>query len=124
MVYSPSPERMASFIEELDQGRVVQLGRGVEEVVAALVDDPPPRPQVLVLDIDLLTPGELFHLHSLRERGWCGAIIAVGRVPKELARSLNIETVLPSIATDHGLSDAVAAIRFDAQTIQIPVLGR
>lgn len=122
LVYSPTSERLHAIVQELVGVVAVQLGHSVSEVASALVEMPPPRPQVLVLDIDLVTAGELLHLHTLRERGWCGSIVAIGTVPAALARSLNIDHVVPFAMPPNTLREAIGATRFAAQTLQIPVL--
>lgn len=72
-------------------GLTTRFVRSVAEVVSALVESPPPRPQILVVDLSSISPGDLMHLHSIRERGWFGNVIAIGRVPLPLRSSLGIE---------------------------------
>src|SRR5213078_439545 len=95
LVYAPSQAR-ASWIEaELeDKSVIVQIGFSVDHIVSALVEDPPPRPQILIADFDDINPAEVLHLHLLREQGWFGRIIALGNVPPALRSSLAIEHVL------------------------------
>lgn len=76
-------------------GLTTQFVRSVSEVVAALVESPPPRPQILIVDPSSLSAGDLLHLHSIREQGWFGHIIAIGRVPLPLRESLRIERTVP-----------------------------
>src|SRR5215831_19400806 len=95
LVYAPSQSRAAWIEAELqDKSVMVQIGFSVEQVVSALVEDPPPRPQVLVADFDDINPAEILHLHVLRDQGWFGRIIALGSVPMALRNSLAIEHVL------------------------------
>lgn len=122
MIYSPSVERAQRLGDELAAHAIVQIGRGVVDVVAALVEDPPPRPQIFVVDIDAIAAADLFHLHVIREQGWCGTIIAIGTVPLALRRSLNIDRVLPQKHHDGALRQAIGNIRFDQQTLQIPTI--
>jgi hypothetical protein len=95
LVYVPSPIR-ASWIEaELaHRSVIVQIGFSIDQVVTALIEDPPPRPQVLVADFDAMRPGEMMQLHVLRERGWAGQIIGLGDLPPSLRTSLVIDHVL------------------------------
>lgn len=123
LVYAPAEAR-ASWIEtELaDEAVMVQIGFSIEQVVSALVEDPPPRPQILVADFDDIKPGELMHLHVLREQGWFGRIIALGGVPSSLRRSLLIEHVLrPPFARD-ALRTVITSTGFAAPTTKLPIL--
>lgn len=122
MIYSPSAERAQQLGDELAAHALVQIGRGVTDVVAALVEDPPPRPQIFIVDIDLIAPADLFYLHTIREQGWCGTIIAIGSAPLALRRSLNIDRVLPQKYYAGALRQAISNIRFDQQTLQIPTI--
>lgn len=63
----------------------------VAEVVSAIIGVPPPRPQILIVDFSAVSAGELLHLHSIREQGWFGSVIAIGRVPVSLRTSLGID---------------------------------
>lgn len=123
LVYAPSPAR-ASWIEaELqDKSVLVQIGFSVEHVVSALVEDPPPRPQILIADFDDIGPAEALHLHALRDQGWFGRIIALGAVPSALCRSLAIERVLPPPLTRHALREVVTDAGFLNATTKLPVL--
>ena len=62
----------------------------VAEVVSTLVAAPPPRPQILIIDLAAISAGELLHLHSIRDQGWFGNVIAVGRVPLSVRASLGV----------------------------------
>jgi hypothetical protein len=123
IVHAPQEPR-AQWIEHELAGvdAVVQSGRNVEQVVAALIEDPPPRPQVLVVDFDTITQAELLHLHAVREHGWCGRIIGIGIVPAPLRTSLGIERVLNTPLVRDTLRDSIAEIGFHALTRRIPVL--
>lgn len=72
-------------------GLTTRFVRSVGEVVSALVEAPPPRPQILIVDFSAVSAGELLHLHSIREQGWFGSMIAIGRVALSLRASLGIE---------------------------------
>ena len=72
MVHAANAHRSLWVEKELGRGNaVMQLGRHVEHVVSALTEDPPPRPQVLVVDFDAISAVDLLQLHSIREHGWC-----------------------------------------------------
>ena len=89
MVHAVSAQRSQWVESELGRiNAMVQIGHHVEHVVSALVEDPPPRPQVLVVDFDAIKPVDLMQLHDVRERGWCGRIIGLGVVPPALRASL------------------------------------
>ena len=123
LVYAPSEHR-ASWVEtELELDTVmVQIGHSVEHVVSALVEDPPPRPQVLVADFDDLEPGELMHLHVLREQGWFGRIVALGEVPATLRSSLSIEHVIRPPFARGALRDVISSSRYGNSTTKLPIL--
>lgn len=123
MVHAANAHRSLWVEKELGRvNAVIQLGRHVEHVVSALIEDPPPRPQVLVVDFDAISSVDLLQLHAIREHGWCGRIIGLGVVPPPLRASLGIERVLNTPFDANSLRDAIAEIRFDAQTKAIPVM--
>jgi hypothetical protein len=123
IVYAPSLARLAWIESELAHAPTfIMVGRTVEHVVAALTFDPPPRPQVLVADFDAITPGELMYLHGIREQGWFGAIIALGRVPLALRTSLAIDRALEAPLLAGSLAGVIGDLGFTAQTLRIPVL--
>ena len=120
IVFAPVEERAEWIERELTSEEiVVQTGRSVRDVIAALVEDPAPRPQILVIDLDALDPGQVLELHSIREQGWCGTIFALGKVPPELRRSLRVELV-PAMV-DNVLRLAIAELGFDAKTRKLPI---
>jgi hypothetical protein len=95
LVYVVDTARAAWVEEELvDEPITLQIARNVTQAVSALVEDPPPRAQILILDVDSIAPVDLLQLHQIRERGWFGAIIAIGQVPAALRSSLSIAHVL------------------------------
>ena len=122
IVYAPAPERQRWVEQELiRKSTIIQVGRSVSHLVAALVEDPAPRPQVLVIDLDALDAGELFHLHQIRERGWCGTIVALGRVPHALRASLGIDTVIAPPFVEDALGEAIAKHREDLSHVTVPI---
>jgi hypothetical protein len=122
IVYAPSEQRASWIDSELERiDALVQIARSVEQIISALVDDPPPRPQVLVVDLDSITAGDLLYLHLIRERGWCGRIIGLGTAPQALRSSLGIERMLNTPFVRDSLSDAIGEIGFHTATKKIPL---
>jgi hypothetical protein len=122
IVFAPAEQRAAWIDSELTRvDALVQIARSVEQIVGALVDDPPPRPQVLVVDLDAISAGDLLYLHLIRERGWCGRIIGLGTAPQALRLSLGIERMLNTPFVRDSLSDAINEIGFHAMTKKIPL---
>ncbi|HUJ57721.1 MAG TPA: hypothetical protein VLX92_04500 [Kofleriaceae bacterium] len=120
IVFAPDPELAAWVDGELEGARLaIQLARSVAHVVAALVDDPPPRPQILIADLDAMSPAEVLHLHQIRERGWFGIVIAIGKVGDDLKKSLQIARVLRRPLATTNLRDAVNEVGLDRETMQI-----
>ena len=101
-------------------GVELQFSRDIAELVCTLVDNPPPRPQLLFVDFAALTPGELLHLHSIREHGWFGVVIALGKVSLALRRSLVIDKMLEPNASSTALRNAIANVSPAAKTIRVP----
>lgn len=125
LVYVRQPLRAEWVDAELTlRGVMTQIGFSVDHVVSALIEDPPPRPQVLVADFDDMSAGELLHLQVLREQGWFGRIIAIGdNVPATLCQSLAIERVLMPPLVRDSLRTAVAEVGFTNSTLKMPALG-
>ena len=123
VVYAPAASR-ADWVERelMREEIVIQTARGVTEVIAALVDDPAPRPQILIVDFDALSAAEVLELHAIRDRAWFGTIFAIGKVPVGLRKSLRIEHVLGSLV-DNTLRRAVSEVGFDAQTRRLPIFN-
>jgi hypothetical protein len=123
MVYTPTPERKQWVEHELGVDATIQVAHSIKELVSALVEDSRMRPQILVIDLDPLTAGELFHLHQIRELGWCGAIIALGLVPASLRASLQITRVIRSYL-DRAISDELVKYRCatEERTMPLPII--
>ncbi|MEJ7600532.1 MAG: hypothetical protein WKG01_21670 [Kofleriaceae bacterium] len=128
MVYSPSTAT-ASWVERelFAVGTIIQIARSIPKLVGQLTDDTQQtRPQVLVIDLEGLSAGELMNLHEIRELGWFGTMIALGTVPPELRSSLQIDRVIETPLTQTGaLTEAITKHRREmyARTIQLPTLA-
>ncbi|MGE0401603.1 MAG: hypothetical protein AB7T06_33185 [Kofleriaceae bacterium] len=122
IVYAPAEQRASWIDNELARlDAIVQTARSVAQIIDALVEDPPPRPQVLVVDLDAISAGDLLYLHLVRERGWCGRIIGLGTAPPSLRSSLGIERMLNTPFVRDSLADAINEIGFHAMTKKIPL---
>jgi len=121
LVYTPDPATKAWAESELSgQPVMIRFVPSVAEIVRALVDDPPPLPQVLIADFDAMKAADVLHLHGIRERGWFGSIIALGEVAGSLKTSLNVERVLARPLGANVLRSAVSRIGLDLPTTKIP----
>jgi hypothetical protein len=123
LIFAREPNRAGWIEGELQRAPVtIQVARRVRTVVAALTKDPPPRPDLLIVDFDAISAGELFELHAVRHDGWTGRLIGIGNVPEELRVSLGIREVLnPPLARDQ-LLDCVAGTRHAVVTLACPIL--
>jgi hypothetical protein len=121
IIYSPSKPRLSFLEGELQHDTVLSVARSVASIVSALCDDPAPVPQILVIDIESVSPVELIELHAIRHRGWCGTIIALGHAPDELRRSLSIDRAFELPLACDVLREVITGIPFDAKTTRIPV---
>ena len=123
LAFSRDPDLLAAIeADVVRKGMTVQLARSVSDLVAALVEDPPPRPQILIADFESLSPGELLHLHVIREHGWFGSVIALGRVPLSLRSSLGIDHVLAGAARERLRAILTLAASPTVLTLKIPKL--
>jgi hypothetical protein len=125
MVYAPTPA-VAEWIEtELASRRATyQLGRSIEQIVAGLTEDPPPRATVLVADFDAMAPVDVLRIHAIREQGWFGVVIGLGRVPVSLLASLGIDRVIQPPYRQGMLADAVSEAGIMRATTRIAVVER
>ncbi len=90
LVYAPNHETWIK--SELAGTRIqIDVAKSVKQIVRVLTEEPPPRPQLFIVDFDSMNAAELLHLHSIREQGWFGTIVALGRIPPSLRKSLNVE---------------------------------
>jgi hypothetical protein len=108
VVYVQAPELLANVEKALELTNIiVQNARSIDELVAALIEDPPPRPQLLISDFDSLTAAEVMQLHTLRSRGWFGRIFALGRCPLALRSSLGVDRVFSHPVPAHHIRTAL-----------------
>ena len=113
---------LAWIEEELTHAKItLQIARSVSHVISALIEDPPPRATILVCDFVAVDPAETMQLHQIRERGWFGAIIGLGRVPDPLRVSLSIGVVIAPPYRAHILRNAIARAGIGLATTKIPV---
>ncbi|HEY5934247.1 MAG TPA: hypothetical protein VIU61_06430 [Kofleriaceae bacterium] len=121
MVYAPVAE-LATWIEsELKRRGVTwQTARTVPQILAGLIDDPPPRAQILVADFGPMSPIDVLQLHGIRERGWFGVIIGLGEVSTDLRKSLQIEAVIGPPYKPDALVDLIGATKLTLATTKIP----
>jgi hypothetical protein len=120
IVYAPTPERKQWVENELGLDATIQVAHSIKELVSTLVEDSRARPQILVIDLDPLSAGELFHLHQIREHGWCGTIIALGLVPASLRSSLQITRVIRSYL-DRAIADELVKYRCATEERTMPI---
>jgi len=125
LLFAPDASVMTWIERALDnRPYVFQVAQTAKEIVTILVDDPPPRPQLLVADFDALSAAEALGVHAIRDRGWFGAVVALGNVSRSLCASLNINAVLPRPLDPVLLREAVGALRLDDATTRIPTIRR
>jgi hypothetical protein len=123
LVFAPDAARAAWIERELSHAPItIQVGRRIRTIVAALLRDPPPRPDVLVVDFDAIPAAELIELHAIRREGWFGRLIGLGNVAPELRRSLGVDHVLPEPLVRDSLLDCVAGTRHAVTTTACPVI--
>lgn len=128
----PAAERVRVFVYVGDDTRrewveselkstsvVVQTGRSLEDLVCALVEDPPPRPQVLVADFESMSRDELDKVAQIRQLGWFGMVFTVGRTSMAIRNTLHIERVFPTPLQRNALKAAIAGVSHEAQTLRI-----
>jgi hypothetical protein len=123
IVLAPAADRRRWIEAEIARVRaVVQVARSLRGVITALCDDPAPRPAVLVVDLDALTAAEVMQLHEVRERGWFGTIIALGRAVPALRKSLDLGRVLSAPFVEDALAEALAHARSESirRTVPLP----
>lgn len=124
LVYAPEESRAEWIEQELSRAPVtIQIGRRVRTIIAALVRDPPPRPEVLIIDFDAISPADLAALHKIRQEGWFGRMIALGSVAPELCTSLGIDQVIRPPLVRDSLLDCVAGTSHAAVTVACPVIA-
>jgi hypothetical protein len=125
LIFAPGLEDAAWVESELaDRRLTMRRVPTVREVVVTLVDDPPPRTQLLVIDVDAMDAIEVLRLHAVREHGWFGAIVGLGQVPEPLRVSLGIERRFARPFVQGALRRAVAQIGLDRATTRMPKLER
>jgi hypothetical protein len=119
LAFAPDPAVHEWIERELaDRDMTIQVARTIRDIIASLVEDPPPRAQILIGDFDAMTAGEVLELHSIRVT-WYGSLIALGTVDNALRASLSIEFVLPRPLVDGCLRSAVTTIGVERATTKM-----
>ncbi len=123
LIFAPDP-RLRRWIEEELAGEplVVAVARTAADIVRVLVETPPPRPGILVVDLDAMSPSDVLRVHMIRDRGWAGFVIALGDVAEELRTTLNVEHVLARPFGSEVLRTLVTEL--DKATTKMPKLVR
>ena len=94
----------------------------ITQLVELLVGDVPgSRPTLAVIDLDGLDAGELFYLHRIRELGFGGTLVVLGKVPFSLRTSMGIDRmVMPPYAEDV-LCEEIHQHLHDSQASTVPI---
>jgi hypothetical protein len=125
VVYSPVSERIRWIEHELSRSSTPSVAaHSVAHVVTMLVGSlAGVRPRLAVIDLDAMSAGDLFHLHQVREHGWTGTLIALGKVPASLRSSLGIDrTVAPPYVEDVLFEELAQHVQdSQASTMPIPI---
>lgn len=123
LLFSRLPERTRWMENEVARsGTPAIAARSVAQVVDVLVGDAPgPRPTLAIIDLDALNAGELFHLHRIREHGWGGTLVVLGKVPLSLRSSLGIDRTVPPPYVEDVLCEEVAQHVLDSQASTMPI---
>jgi len=123
VIYSRVVERTRWMENELVRSAAdVTIACNVADVIDLLIGGRDrPRPQMLVIDLDALSGGELFHIHRIREHGWGGTLLALGKVPLSLRSSLGIDRTLPPPYVENALYDEVVHHLADSTATTVPI---
>jgi hypothetical protein len=121
LAYAREPARTAWIEEELaKEALILKFAQSVDEAVRILVDDPPPRPQVLVVDVEGLAAADVAKLHVIREQGWFGTVLILGNLALAARKSLNVERVIMPPFAKNSLRNAVMQAGVAQPTMKIP----
>jgi hypothetical protein len=122
VIFSRLPERSRWMENELMRsGTHAVSASSVAQLVSLLTEPDRTRPPLVVIDLDALTAGELFHLHRIREQGWGGSLFALGRVPMSLRSSMGIDRALPPPFVEDALCEEVVQHREDSKSTTVPI---
>lgn len=120
LLFSRIQERTRWMENEVARsGARVTTARSVAQVVDLLTGDE--APTLAVIDLDALTAGELFHLHRIREQGWGGTLVGLGKVPLSLRSSLGIDRTVPPPYTEDVLREEIHQHVQDSQAPTMPI---
>ena len=121
LLFSRLPERTRWMEHEVGRtGIAATTARSVGQVVEVLLGDGP-RPTLAIIDLDALNAGELFHLHRIREQGWGGTLVALGKVPLSLRSSLGIDRTVPPPYAEDVLCEEIHQHVLDSQASTMPI---
>ncbi len=120
LLFSRISERTRWMENEVARsGTQATTARSVTQVVELLTGEA--APTLAVIDLDALTAGELFHLHRIRELGWGGTLVALGKVPLSLRSSLGINRTVAPPYTEDILCEEIHQHVLDSQASTMPI---
>lgn len=120
LAYTPGHEHWVTA-ELSGTDLAVTVVASVGDIIAVLSEEHANRPQFLIIDFDKMTVGEVLELHSVREHGWFGNIIAIGRVSAGLRKSLGIDRTV-MVGPDKLRPVAKLIGQHTSNTIRLPKL--
>jgi hypothetical protein len=124
VLYARLPERLRWMENETARsGMPAQVALCVAQLVDILVGErgKHSRPQLAIIDLDTLSAGELFHLHRIRELGWGGTLVTLGKVPLSLRSSLGIDRTIAPPYTEDSLREEIVQHREESQASTMPI---
>jgi hypothetical protein len=124
VAYTPAPRRQHWIDREL-AGRPLTFAGSVYEVFALLTATDP-SPPLLVIDIENIAINDMSLLLAVREAGWRGTIITLGRAHQAMRKSLQIAHSLAFPLPEDSLRDTVAQVDDAphlALTARLPIIA-
>jgi hypothetical protein len=118
IAFAPDPQVTAWIEHELFGEHIALHIAPAIGFIASLIETLPPRPQILIVDFDALTPAQVEELRVVRE-AWFGTLIALGTVSDDLRASLHVDHVLARPLGSEALRKAVGSVGLERPTTRI-----
>ena len=110
--------------ELVDEPLEIESVQSATLLVARLTEEPAPFPRIAVADFDSMTADETSLVEAIRQRGWDGTMIALGRPEVETRRALHISAVIPRPFGSEQLRKAVSELALDRGRSQLRAIVR